>query len=149
MIPAHFVFLERFPLTFNGKLDVAALERLAPHVQPRPSQADDQPLSVKQRLTRIWSDILMTPSVHPMRSFCPGGSSLLIVNLTRTLNDAFGLNLQVTELFEENSIDAQTRLIGRKLGLDDASPSKLGPSSSMSRRNAAIKSAARKRQKQL
>ncbi|WP_339483070.1 AMP-binding protein [Pseudomonas sp. RL_5y_Pfl2_73] len=150
MIPAHFVFLEHFPLTFNGKLDVAALERLAPQVQPRPSHADDPSLSVKQRLTRVWSDILMTPSVHPMRSFfAQGGSSLLIVNLTRTLNDAFGLKLQVTELFEDNCIDAQTRLISRKLGLDDASSSKLTPSSSTSRRNAAIKSAARKRQKQL
>jgi amino acid adenylation domain-containing protein len=150
MIPAHFVFLERFPLTFNGKLDVAALERLAPHVQPGPPPADDQPLSVKQRLTRIWTDILMTPAVHPRRSFfAQGGSSLLIVNLTRTLNDAFGLNLQVTELFEENSIDAQTRLISRKLGLDDASPVKLVTPSSNSRRSAAIKSAARKRQKQL
>nr|WP_279382084.1 AMP-binding protein [Pseudomonas sp. OA65] len=151
MIPAHFVFLERFPLTYNGKLDVAALEQLAPHVQPKPSPAeDDQPLSVKQRLTRIWSDLLMTPSVHPMRSFfAQGGSSLLIVNLTRTLNDAFGLSLQVTELFEENSIDAQTRLIRRKLGLDDASPSKLMTPPSMSRRSAAIESAARKRQKQL
>lgn len=150
MIPAHFVFLERFPLTFNGKLDVAALERLAPQVQSRPSQADDQQLSVKQRLTRIWSDILMTPSVHPVGSFfAQGGSSLLIVSLTRTLNDAFGLSLQVTELFEENSIDAQVRLINKKLGLDDASPSNLVPSSSVSRRNAAIKSAARKRQKQL
>lgn len=150
MIPAHFIFLERFPLTFNGKLDVAALERFAPRAQPTRGPADDQPLSVKQRLTQIWSDILMIASIHPTRSFfAQGGSSLLIVKLTRALNDAFGLKLQVTELFEENSLDAQTRLINQKLGSGEALSMKPPPSSSVDRRTAAIRSAARRRQKQL
>ncbi|UVL81728.1 AMP-binding protein [Pseudomonas sp. B21-028] len=150
MIPAHFIFLERFPLTFNGKLDVAALERFAPRVHSRRLPADDQSLSVKQRLTQIWSDILMNASIHPTLSFfAQGGSSLLIVNLTRALNDAFGLNLQVTELFEVNSLDAQTRLINQKLGSGDASSKNPFPSSSVDRRTAAIRSAARRRQKQL
>ncbi|RMQ40672.1 Non ribosomal peptide synthetase [Pseudomonas cichorii] len=150
MIPAHFVFLERFPLTFNGKLDVAALERLAPQAQSPASQADDPQLSVKQRITRIWSDILMTTSVHPEKSFfAQGGSSLLIVNLTRKLNDVFDLSLQVSDLFEESSVDAQVRLINKKRGLDDSSSSNSLPPSSVNRRNAAIQSAARKRLKQL
>ncbi|MDU9036586.1 AMP-binding protein [Pseudomonas corrugata] len=151
MIPAHFIFLERFPLTFNDKLDVAALERFAPRVHSRRSPADNQPLSVKQRLTQIWSDILMTASIHPTQSFfAQGGSSLLIVNLTRELNDAFDLRLQVTELFEENSLDAQTRLINQKLGSDTAlSMNPPTSSSSVDRRTAAIRSAARRRQKQL
>ncbi|WP_260956332.1 AMP-binding protein [Pseudomonas citri] len=150
MIPAHFIFLERFPLTFNGKLDVAALERFAPRVQPRHWPADDQSLSVKQRLTQIWSDILMIASIHPTQSFfAQGGSSLLIVNLTRALNEAFGLKLQVTELFEENSLDAQTRLINQKLGAGDALSVNPPSSSSVDRRSAAIRSAARRRQKQL
>ncbi|WP_159285616.1 AMP-binding protein [Pseudomonas mediterranea] len=150
MIPAHFIFLERFPLTFNGKLDVAALERFAPRAQSTRGPADDQSLSVKQRLTQIWSDILMIASVHPTQSFfAQGGSSLLIVKLTRALNDAFGLKLQVTELFEENSLDAQTRLINQKLGSGEALSMKPPPSSSVDRRTAAIRSAARRRQKQL
>ncbi|MBN6715006.1 AMP-binding protein [Pseudomonas capsici] len=150
MIPAHFVFLDRFPLTFNGKLDVAALERLVPQTQPSALQADDPQLSIKQRISRIWSDILMTSSVHPEKSFfAQGGSSLLIVNLTRRLNDVFGLSLQVSELFEESSIDAQVRLINKKRGLDDSSSLNSPPPSSVKRRSAAIQSAARKRLKQL
>jgi acyl carrier protein len=92
----------------------------------------------------------MIASIHPTRSFfAQGGSSLLIVKLTRALNDAFGLKLQVTELFEENSLDAQTRLINQKLGSGEALSMKPLPSSSVDRRTAAIRSAARRRQKQL
>ena len=78
MIPTSFVFLERIPLTANGKVDRKALPTpelvdngtLQEHVAPRSA--------IEAELARIWSEVLGIGNISVFDNFFDlGGQSLL------------------------------------------------------------------------
>ncbi|MEC4091091.1 non-ribosomal peptide synthetase [Pseudoalteromonas rubra] len=114
MVPAHFVGLQHWPLTANGKLDKKALpdpqeKAAAQHVAPR--------TATEQQLVELWSSLLkLTPDQISVDSsfFKLGGHSLLSVRLVAAIKQAFGVEFSISELFEHASIASQAQQVEHK-----------------------------------
>jgi natural product biosynthesis luciferase-like monooxygenase protein len=100
MLPSHFVALERFPQTPNGKLDRKGL--------PRPGEGPAQPAAprapaaneAEERIARIWQEVLRVAEVGREDNFFDlGGHSLLAVKAHRRLSEAFERKVAITDLF--------------------------------------------------
>jgi len=106
MVPAHFVFLQQFPLTHSGKIDRPALsnadgatpELAEAHVAPR----DD----LERRLATIWERLLGVQSVGIRDDFFHlGGHSLLAVRLVSEIQNETGHRLPLVSFFQGANIE--------------------------------------------
>jgi acyl carrier protein len=104
MIPAAFVFLDRLPLTLNGKIDRDALpapESVCPeaaaYVEPR--------TPVEERLVEIWEEVLGLGRAGIHDDFFElGGHSLLAGQVVARLYRHFGVELPLRVLFEHPTV---------------------------------------------
>jgi amino acid adenylation domain-containing protein len=105
MIPSDFVFLDRLPLTSNGKVDRKELPepdglRLkcdVGYVAPHSSE--------EKLLARLWSEVLGLEQVGIHDDFFDlGGHSLLAVQLFTRMERAFGKKLPLALLFQATTI---------------------------------------------
>ncbi|SHM78877.1 amino acid adenylation domain-containing protein [Duganella sacchari] len=111
MVPSHFVSLERFPLTGNGKVDRKALP--APDLSR--SQADYVAPSgeVEIAVAAIWAEVLMVERVGLHDNFFSlGGHSLLATQVISRTRTRFNVNLPLRSLFESPTVGAIAALIG-------------------------------------
>ncbi|MDF0734256.1 amino acid adenylation domain-containing protein, partial [Pseudomonas entomophila] len=95
MVPAAYVWMERLPLTSNGKLDRRALP--APQAQAYAAQAYEAPQGeVETALARIWQETLGAEQVGRHDDFFAlGGHSMLAVNLlSRMAREGFQCDVQ-------------------------------------------------------
>jgi amino acid adenylation domain-containing protein len=100
MVPAAYVPVDAMPLTPNGKLDRKALPMpddaafgTRSHVPP----LDD----IETALARIWTSLLGKVRISRLDHFFEiGGHSLLAIRLISKIRDVFGVELQVTHVFE-------------------------------------------------
>lgn len=107
MIPSHFVILERFPLTPNGKIDRRAL--------PAPEQVKTElyiapRTEIERQLLEIWASLLQLKSTTISMEdnfFALGGHSLLAMQLLTRLEEAFEINLPLAVLFQLSTIEQQ------------------------------------------
>jgi acyl carrier protein len=94
MIPSHFMTLEAFPLTPNGKVDRKALP---PPQQSRPEPVTSQgaPASAMERtLASIWEEVLSMDNVSIYDNFFDlGGHSLQVIQVVTHLESATGVKL--------------------------------------------------------
>ena len=97
MVPAHFVALDRLPLSANGKLDRKALPD--PQVQQRAFEA---PLAgVETQLAALWQDLLGVAQIGRRDNFFAlGGHSLLGIQLVAQIRRDLKLELPLRALFE-------------------------------------------------
>ncbi|OCQ18708.1 hypothetical protein A7985_23350 [Pseudoalteromonas luteoviolacea] len=103
MIPSVFVFLERFPLTTNGKLDKKAL--------PAPSESDLQKTDyiaprneVEKVLCEIWEQVLGLEEVGIEDNFFAlGGDSIIAIQISSRAGQ-HGLAMSVRQMFEYQTI---------------------------------------------
>jgi len=104
MVPSHFVVLESFPLTANGKIDRAALP--APEtaglvagrsfVEPRGT--------VEALIARVWREVLALPRIGVEENyFAIGGDSIKALQIVSRLHRA-GLRVTLKQIFETKSI---------------------------------------------
>jgi amino acid adenylation domain-containing protein/thioester reductase-like protein len=115
MIPSFFVFLERFPLTENGKIDRGALP--APDLCIHFNTKDyEQPRTeVEQRLAEIWSDLFSLEKVGIHDDFFSlGGNSLLLSQLILRLKDDLNIEMPFTAFINDPTIVSLSELISRK-----------------------------------
>lgn len=97
MVPAHILLLDQFPMTANGKLNVASL--------PTPAWAGhrtvEAPQSETERLVAdIWADVLGLPSVgRDAHFFELGGHSLRAMRVMNHLRHRLSVDLPLRELF--------------------------------------------------
>jgi aspartate racemase len=112
MVPAHFVCLEKLPLTGTGKIDRRALPNSdgsrpdleVAHIAPR----DD----LERRLAHIWEKLLGVQSVGIHDDFFHlGGHSLLAVRLVSEIEREIGQRLPLVSFFQGANIEYLASLL--------------------------------------
>ncbi|MGZ4956213.1 MAG: non-ribosomal peptide synthetase family protein, partial [Methylobacter sp.] len=111
MLPGAVVFLERMPLTANGKIDRKALPEadMAEAASKRYEAPETETESV---LAAIWSEMLGIELVGRHDDFFAlGGHSLLAAQLPVAVQKQFNIQLPLKRFFEMPTVAAQARLI--------------------------------------
>jgi surfactin family lipopeptide synthetase C len=105
MIPAAFVFLEKFPLTPNGKINRHALP--VPDTAQRNLEVDfvAPRTSTQQELATIWTEVIKLKKVGIYDNFFElGGHSLLATQVISRLREVFSIDFPLRYLFENPTI---------------------------------------------
>ncbi|WP_339530513.1 MULTISPECIES: non-ribosomal peptide synthase/polyketide synthase [unclassified Pseudomonas] len=104
MVPSHLMFLERMPLTPNGKLDRKGL--------PRPDVSQMQQVYVapqselEQKIAAIWSDVLRLPRVGLHDNFFElGGDSIISIQVVSRARQA-GVRFTPKDLFQHQTVQS-------------------------------------------
>jgi amino acid adenylation domain-containing protein len=114
MTPSAFVFLEKMPLTCNGKVDRVALmkgriwreEETHDYVEPR--------TATERLLADIWAKVLGVERVGIQSDFFKlGGHSILATQLISRLNKVFQVKLPIQAVFDARTISALAAVIER------------------------------------
>ncbi|MES2936776.1 MAG: non-ribosomal peptide synthase/polyketide synthase [Pseudomonadota bacterium] len=100
MVPAHYVLLDAFPLTSNGKIDRKALP--SPEMGSQAAAAYVAPgTPTEELLASIWSHTLHVERVGAQDDFFAlGGHSLLATQVVSQIRDRAGVELPLRVLFE-------------------------------------------------
>lgn len=115
MVPKVWTSLPELPLTANGKVDRAALERLAavPAEQP-PSAAQQEWTPTEQWLGELWSEILQRSIVSRESNFFElGGDSLLAARLSGRIRER-GVDVPIRLLFAASAFPEMAALIDER-----------------------------------
>ena len=105
MVPSNLVYLEKLPLTINGKLDRKALPEPEftnrdSHVAPRNE--------LEERVCKIWAEVLGLPEDKVgIRDnfFRLGGDSILAIKLMSQLNKGLKNTISVSAIFKHNTVE--------------------------------------------
>ncbi|MBA1200983.1 amino acid adenylation domain-containing protein [Pseudomonas capeferrum] len=102
MVPAHLVWLEKWPLTANGKLDRKALPSVETGLQ---HTAYVSPRTVlEQRIAAIWADVLKLEKVGLTDNFFElGGDSIVSIQVVGRARQA-GILITPKELFQYQTV---------------------------------------------
>ncbi|WP_394848783.1 amino acid adenylation domain-containing protein [Pendulispora brunnea] len=114
MVPAELLPLASLPLTSNGKVDKNALrEKGGPaRTAPRPRWHTG---SIERRVRAIFGQALGGEDFDRHEGFFDlGGDSFTAVVTIERINEAFGCQLPVTDLFAHPSLDAMCRHLASK-----------------------------------
>jgi len=114
MIPSSWVFLERLPLTANGKVDLKALPD-PDNQRPGLDQAFVAPGDrLETTVSKIWCEVLGLQSVGVEdRFFDLGGTSLKAVQAVAAINDCLKTDIAALALFEAPTIAQFVKMLKR------------------------------------
>ncbi|MDQ6898006.1 MAG: non-ribosomal peptide synthetase [Candidatus Dormibacteraeota bacterium] len=115
MVPAMFVYMDRLPLTDNGKVDRAALA--APEDAGGPDDPDLAPPSteLERELAAMVAGVLGLERIGVDQNFFMlGGHSLLAAQLVAAIRERFGVDMRLHSLFDAGTV---TGLADRVNGL--------------------------------
>jgi amino acid adenylation domain-containing protein len=105
MIPTAYVWLERLPVTLQGKLDRLNLPMPG---NTRPQLAVDYraPVTpIEQNIVDIWSSVLGLAEIGIGDSFLDlGGDSLKAMRIATRIQDEFGVEIPLAELFAASTV---------------------------------------------
>ncbi len=111
MLPAHYLYLEQWPLTDNGKLDKKAL----PDPEIKAGEGFVAPSGeLEEQLAELWAETLKLDKevISVNRSFFElGGHSLNAVNLMNKMHKAFNVDFAVKDVFTNPTIASMARYI--------------------------------------
>jgi amino acid adenylation domain-containing protein len=112
MVPRHIVVVDEFPLTRNGKVDVAAL----PDPETRECDSKDYATprnTVEQQLAAIWSDVLQLERVGVHDNFFEvGGDSTAAVHVASRAR-AGGIQMTAYDVFRDPTVALLAAAHGR------------------------------------
>jgi amino acid adenylation domain-containing protein len=105
MVPSAFVFLDALPLTSNGKLNRAALPE-PDAVRPDVASSYVAPgTPVEEKLTAVWEALLGLERLGVNDNFFElGGHSLLAMRLLSVMNETFGVDVKLRQVFDSPTI---------------------------------------------
>jgi acyl carrier protein len=104
MIPSAFVFLDKFPLTPNGKIDKKALPK--PDFDTYRENEFIAPRNeIEMKLAQIWQEVLNIENIGINDNFFSlGGHSLLATQIVSRIRTNLGVELPLRNLFEYPTI---------------------------------------------
>ncbi len=105
MVPSAFAFIERLPLTVNGKLDVKALPQPAEHrAHGAPGRTGT---AMEETIAAIWREVLDLPAVDLTENFFDvGGNSVHLANVHDRLQKSLNRTFSITDLFAHPTVRA-------------------------------------------
>ena len=119
MVPSVLMALYELPVSSNGKVDRKALplpERQS--TSRHGAQAAPRDL-LEMRLIKLWEELLGVQPIGVQDSFFDlGGHSLLAVRLMTQIEEAFGIKLPMSALFEHATIERLAAALGDSSSLD-------------------------------
>jgi amino acid adenylation domain-containing protein len=112
VLPARFIWLDRLPLTTNGKVDYRSLESLDSLHRTSPGASELPTNAVEREIAAIWCRLLDFKQVGIRESFFEiGGDSLGAVQLMADIERGFGVRLPLSALYPEGSIETLARAL--------------------------------------
>lgn len=104
MIPSHFVVLDSFPLTANGKIDRAALPAPETNRLVAGGNFQEPRGPVEAIVTRVWQEVLGLPRIGIEDNFfAVGGDSIKALQIVSRLHRA-GLRVNLGQIFTAKTI---------------------------------------------
>ena len=120
MIPRAWVWLEKFPLTTNGKIDYAALPEPAAAPAAPPAAAMSN-ATIEPAVTEIVKHLLGLDRLgRDENFFLLGGHSLLGAQMIVRLRKAFAVDLTLRNMFESPTVASLTAAIESRMAVRDA-----------------------------
>jgi tyrocidine synthetase-3 len=99
MIPAHFVQVEKIPLTTNGKVDVKSLDLLGKKLESGIAYTAPQN-EIERKISETWKQVLGRPTLGIHENYFEvGGTSLEIVRICAQLKESFQMEIPVVAMF--------------------------------------------------
>lgn len=100
MVPATLTLLDAFPVTANGKTDLAALPVPGPATTGGTTARQEPRTDDERTLCAIWEQVLGVPDIGVHDSFFDlGGHSLLATQLLAEVRDRFGGAVGIRQFF--------------------------------------------------
>ena len=112
MIPSHFVLMEKFPLTLNGKIDRRALQA-SDLAQVQSSKISMQAnTDIERTIASIWCELLNLKSVSANDDFFElGGKSLMAMRVVARICQTFDVDLTIRNLFEHSTVAGLAKIV--------------------------------------
>ena len=112
MVPSAFVFLERIPLSANGKVNRKALPAPKRIASGTDADSDGPRDAVELQLIHLWETII---GVHPIARgdnfFEIGGTSLMAVRLFAQIEKSFGRKIPLAALFKSPTVEQLAQIL--------------------------------------
>ncbi|CAG9534692.1 unnamed protein product [Cercopithifilaria johnstoni] len=112
MVPSYFVFLPSLPVVpASSKVDKKALPPV--DLQKDAVEASSLPKTpTEERLAKVWAEVLSRTAIDIQESFFDlGGHSLLAARLLHKIEEEFGIQLNIRELFATPTVSSLARRI--------------------------------------
>lgn len=125
MVPSAFAIVDSFPLTPNGKVDLAALPE--PELDQHETDGSFRPpeTETEKAVAEIWSELLGVESIGVGDDFFGlGGHSLLATQVIVRVSRAFDVDLTIRSIFESPTLAGLSRAVdqARVNGAPSAGP---------------------------
>ncbi|MBD1582658.1 non-ribosomal peptide synthetase/type I polyketide synthase [Pseudoalteromonas sp. S16_S37] len=105
MLPEQLCWLNEWPTTANGKLDVKALPKSLAVQSGEPAQLHPPKTLSEEKLLQYFEHILkVTPFCTTQSFFDGGGNSVLAMQLVSNINKGFDIRVTVADVFDYPSV---------------------------------------------
>jgi amino acid adenylation domain-containing protein len=112
MVPAHFVILEKLPLSLNGKVDYQALPKVQDNVPGMEVSVVMPRNDIEAKLCDIFANVLGRMQVGVEEDFFRlGGHSLLAAQAAARIREAFGISFELRRFLEAPTVAGLARQI--------------------------------------
>jgi tyrocidine synthetase-3 len=111
MVPRYFIFLEKMPLNYTGKIDRLRLPE--PEEAAAPESVYVAPTNeIEEKVAVIWQEVLGVEKVGIEDNFIQlGGHSLLVISIIAKIHQEFDIELQLNDVFTKPTVKGLARLI--------------------------------------
>jgi acyl carrier protein len=122
MIPSHIIELSSFPLTPNGKIDLAALPFAAGACSPK-RQCQKPADRFEEAIAEVWREVLFLPEISTDENFFEiGGDSLSATRMFARINRIFECDLSLREIIDHATVASLAKRLAARAGTSRLSP---------------------------
>lgn len=115
MLPSHYVQLEKLPLNANGKIDRKALQHIQPLEASTETQYEAPRNELEFMLASIWETAFEREPIGIYHNFFDlGGHSLLAIKIVSEIQKRLNVQIELTDLFLEPTIEKLAEEIENK-----------------------------------
>lgn len=122
MIPGRFLELDELPLTQNKKVDLKALSQIEkPEINTDVTNNSEALNNVERQLADIWKELLNRQGTigSDHNFFELGGHSLKVTELIVAIEEKFGIEISIGDVFEKPTLGDLAEIISQTLDRSD------------------------------